>query len=109
MSSSSSSLVEVILDDHAEVYARATKQFIVGEITKNEREGIWHKQDLKSKAAIQALIERKEKEDIKFLTEMHGYSQKLLEGTDIVALEMLNKMIEDWLAELKPTGSNGNE
>jgi hypothetical protein len=39
--------------------------------------------------------------DIKFLKEMHGHSQKLLDRFDIVSLEYLNQMIEDWKDELE--------
>ena len=39
--------------------------------------------------------------DLEFLEEMHKYSQKLLKDKfDLVSLEHLDKMIEDWRDEL---------
>ena len=42
------------------------------------------------------------KKDLKFLKEMHRYSQNLLEGeNDEEKLIMINQMIEDWIYELE--------
>ncbi len=49
--------------------------------------------------------EKEESKDLKFLKEMRGYTKKLLNGNDIVSLEMLDKMIEDWIDELESTSN----
>jgi len=45
--------LDSILDNHAELYARTTMQFITGEITEEERDKEWHHSDLKTKHLIE--------------------------------------------------------
>ena len=49
--------LEKLLDAHAEVYARATMQYLTNKLTEDERDKEWHHSDLKTKHAIQALIQ----------------------------------------------------
>ena len=47
-------------------------------------------------------LRKMKRKDFLFLDEMYGYSQSLLRNKyDIVILERLDKMIEDWKDELK--------
>ena len=50
---------------------------------------------------IQNNMKKEINKDLEFLEEMHKYSQKLLKDKfDLVSLEHLDKMIEDWRDEL---------
>ncbi|HEA84589.1 MAG TPA: hypothetical protein ENI04_01240 [Candidatus Wildermuthbacteria bacterium] len=57
---------------------------------------------LKALTSQREEFRKKDKEDLTFLKEMYDCSQKLLsDGYDIVTLDHLNKMIEDWKEELE--------
>ena len=54
--------LEVILDAHAALYARATMAYITSELTEDEREKEFHHSDLKTLHAIQRLINKEVKD-----------------------------------------------
>lgn len=76
MSNTLEETLEELLDNHAVLYSRTTKQYILDEITIEERDKEWDRSDLKTKESIRQLL----------LSEAHRIGMEAI-GPDYIDLE----------------------